>query len=369
MSGSSPRGRLVIHVLPWLVALPLSAQTPDTTIVPAPSDADLEFEIRLDTLLLENGPGGLGPTLNAWVVRAPDGGYVGGPLFTPGLIGRWSAEGRFVGTFGGQGEGPGEFTHVGGLWTDGDTVFVFGQGGRLQLFVEYEFVTRRPWADEGAYGVQAASEGGDYVVSGFSPRQDRYGYPAHLVTPEGHTVRSFGTRTVGFAENGFPPYGIGWVQGGDAVWTAQSDRYVIESWSLSTGNFTGALKREFDLLPDLDRGQVRSPGDKSFAAVKWLRVDDDGLIWVGIRMPDQLGPSEALRRGSVGTLDAASRSLDYLVEVIDPRTASVVARLRTRGLHIYRWADANHGLAIVEDPRTGVPRAAVLRPVLRPYSR
>jgi hypothetical protein len=190
-----------------------------------------------------------------------------------------------------------------------------------------------------------------------------FGYPVHHYSGTGDHIRSYGSRTAGFNERGYPPFGF-WGRRDSTVWVGQSDRYELEKWNLNAGTRSDRFIRKSDHFRDLSANEIVTPSNRDVAAIMWVREDDAGLLWVGIRLPDRLGPTESRRRGGVGELETLSETFDFLIEVIDPASGNLIAHRESRGYEILSWIGADRALLFVEDVATGVPTAAVITPRL-----
>ena len=278
------------------------------------------------------------------------GGVTGG-----GTIFAYDDQGRFAGTIGRRGEGPGELRGTARILVGaGDTLWVADDGNvRMQVWtVAGEHI--RSFHMPAPYRRFARLNNGNFAFQGSVTRT---GDPMfHLIGPLGEDIGRFGPS--GSKE---PDVEMGIVAPRpgrtEAMWAASAWRYAIEEWSSPT-TLESTLVRDVDWFPpypafpeDVYESVPPPP------TLHHVREDDSGRLWVYIFLPDAdwrpgipLSPRPTWHR----------ETFDHLIEVIDPATA----RLVVRGEHRDRISPmCNSALvySVVETP-AGDLRVQVMEP-------
>lgn len=302
------------------------------------------------------------------LVRDRGGRYFVSTISSAHEIGVYSSSGRFLGTLGRRGEGPGEFQWVQNLLiVPGDTLYVFdGGNARISVFspdlalardVRFPFLLH--------FMPLALTSTGNVVGSGDIKTVERIGYPLHLLDREGTLLRSFGAEEPVYRRDApfFNFRAIAASRGG-GVWAGHFTQYVIELWS---GD--GALRHRLIRGPSWFEPYVRGviypsseePPNRQFYG---LKEDAAGRLWTLVHVPDPryteaLGtpePGEGGRRYAP-ILDY-QRLRDTVIEVLDPEQASVIARARIDQYAI-NWIDDDE-LATYRETN-GVPYVDIWR--------
>lgn len=235
----------------------------------------------------------------------------------------WSADGTFLRTIGKEGAGPGEFAgRVRALFVDaGDSLHALDASGRWIVFdPEQRFVRM---FSTGARGLRSSHLAGDGTIVQTGPMAGaERGKLVHVLGPDGRMQRSFGVPRAGRARDAteMRPSAVG-TQGD--VWIAPApgsgEGYVIERWSRD-GRLLQLIRRDVPWLPLT--GYSDEPRAPDF---KFLHVDGDGLLWVGVVVKDERW-SES-RPGEHPDAREAEQA-DIRIEVIDPRAGRVLASVR-----------------------------------------
>ena len=231
--------------------------------------------------------------------------------------------GAIVRQIGRSGEGPGEWFRPLSVAELPDAFVVFDPFlSRVTWLAKGDLAVARtarmPPANTGT--LPAVFADGSYVLSGPVPTREAAGRPLHVVTPDGEVLRSFGED---------PSPSVIAPSGDSAVWAAQGDRYRLEKWHLD-GRLVAVYEREADWFPALAADAAPEAGDASLQ-ISGMWEDGLGRLWVHmmvrtltevIVLDDDGHEMRTLRH------DPDPKSSQEVIEVLDPRTASVVARRR-----------------------------------------
>jgi hypothetical protein len=166
----------------------------------------------------------------------------------------YSAEGKFVGEFGREGGGPGEFRGFSGVIDlPGDTILaVDWRLGRLSIFgPDWEFVRSVRTEVPFARGIRVGSL---FVANPTLAFQSSGRSPIQAIDIEGQGVREFGPRAQETREHPFATLRTIAPHSANAFWAAYQDRYRVEVWEVN-GTLRRVLERsipEFLETRDLD---------------------------------------------------------------------------------------------------------------------
>lgn len=298
-------------------------------VTSTPSCVSCTVELERILTIEDSEPFWLGSVLS--LSRDHSGRYHGtsSPV-TPGEIQVLDTSGRRIARYGGKGEGPGEGLRTSApvAFDRADTAYVYDV--RLRRFSVFSPAASFVRSFNAPPPDQAAIFTADrqLLMASFVPTRTGIGLPFHIVDPvSGAIVRSFGA--------------------------AHLTEYRIEQWTLN-GQRVLELRRSVEWFRSHD-GTLTADGVTG-AYIRGIDEDAEGLLWVFIQVPD-VNYTENWRRlpdpgdgmgprpgGAMGFHDL----LDVIIEVIDPRTGTLVAsrrfdqNLRTLGngapLHSYREA-------------------------------
>lgn len=162
----------------------------------------------------------------------------------------YSVEGRFVGEFGRQGEGPGEFRGFQGVIDlPGDTILAVDWSlARLSTFgPDWRYV--RSVATEVEFAGDMLRIG-ELLIVNPSRRFQRFGRsPIQAIDTGGTVVHGFGPPAVEDREHPFATLRALAPYTDDAFWAAHRDRYRIEMWGID-GRLRRVLERSIPEFPD-----------------------------------------------------------------------------------------------------------------------
>ena len=282
------------------------------------------------------------------------------------VISVWDSRGRYMHSFGREGEGPGELTARGmiSMYIDGrDNLHVRDGGFRWSVFSPgHEFLRSAP-----AQVLGGASEQNTFILDdGSALASDGYirDRPHHfrVVDSTGALARTLGPATSGLG--GYLERPISHA-GGDSFWAAPPiegpQEYVLEEWGLD-----GELRRAF--RRDVSWYEWRGEQEIS-SAVSRLHATQDGLLYVVAPRPTEdfikayerpqhmEGPYEDDEDSEIMEL------MEIVIEVIDTRSGELLASdvfrvpelMETAAMELfrgslrgYRYAVGDDGLPFVE---------------------
>lgn len=239
--------------------------------------------------------------------------------------------GRLFSIIGQAGQGPGEFRGTVGVYiSEGDSVFAFDSGNqRLTVFSpDFDVVRTMPVEivpfEDGFFTQQ-----GQFIAAAAGRGPSSFGFPLHLLTRDGELVRSFGgdyshfgpDKTLLLRRRVAPSAGQG-------LWAAHAFNYDLELFD-EEGRLIRTLQRRPDWFPQVSavpRRPVLVSDPPPYAMINGLQVDESGRLWVLTWIAaDEWRDVLSQQRDMAPT---SSGFWDTMIEVIDPETARVIARLR-----------------------------------------
>lgn len=299
--------------------------------------------------------------------------YVFGPS-QPASAKVFGSDGRFLGDFGIEGGGPGEFKGVvevleyppGTLnfWDPGNNRF-----SRFTLdlaFIDQFTPEIRPY-------YHAFTTNGLLAVNGTRIGEDGKLQPLHFLTSDGHLLRSFGRAEKPY-ENGPPaaenihPMSPG---SEDGIWVATNARYEIERWD-SVGTSSLVLTREVPWFPPHSDPAIRVDprGPAPRPRLRSIREDSNGRLWTLSYLPTETWRDgfhlDTLSGGMVAVVPVEEEQYETRIEVLDPRRGIAIAGL-TIPERMDRFVAAPFGevyLYSYSESPTGEPYLEIWKPVL-----
>lgn len=281
----------------------------------------------------------------------------------------WDARGRYLSSFGREGEGPGEFSGRGmmSLFIDGrDNLHVrHGFSGWSVFSPRHEFIRSLPRHKVG---------GGDWTTvllddGSVLDSEGRDGHLFRMADSTGSVARTFGT--VGDGSSGRGARRISHA-GGDTFWAGPgeegADAYLLEEWGID-----GTLRRK--LRRDISWYRWRGERDLSPQVVQ-LHIARGGLLYVLIFRPTEeyINEYEKARqrhRHGIGVEPAdleeeeerLNALIEFVIEVIDTKSGELLASdvyrssegreiipwgLFRGSLRGYRYKEGESGMPFVE---------------------
>lgn len=236
------------------------------------------------------------------------------------VISVWDARGRYMSSFGGDGEGPGEFPARYGmlnlLMDDRGRLHIRDGSPAWSLFSpEHRFVRRVP------ANVMGGLTGSTVILDGGSALASD-----GILSNRSHYFRV--TDSTGLLERAFGPVGDGEVgremrpityHGGDTFWAAPGENgaedYLLEEWG-TDGQLRRSIRRDVSWWRW--RGEIVTS-----TRVRQVHIVRNGLLYVVVRRPsaEYLRVYERTRTRS----QSLSELAEYVVEVIDTRSGELLA--------------------------------------------
>lgn len=279
-----------------------------------------------------DGPGILG--MPAHVVRRKNGEWVVGDYQGRGVIKVFAPDGTFSRSFGGYGQGPGEFqipAQFQVLKDDGLDVVDYGALRITTLTPSLSYSRTRPM---GPGGQSVALFPAGHVVAGILQSARSIGLPLHYVDAGGQVVRSFGADPPIANVANADAMWRGLAAGTDGeVWSAELLRYVVERWD-TTGVRTLRLEREVSWFPPQSSyGYTADSRYPPHPGLPFIYADSRGRLWTVVHVPDPNWKAAFVEGKdpygrSTMVVDDFNKYYDSIVEVIDPVRGHVVGHAR-----------------------------------------
>ena len=261
----------------------------------------------------------------------------------PAVVSVWDSRGRYLSSFGGEGEGPGEFSARGplDLFIDGgDNLHIrHGFGGWSVFSPRQEFIRTLPRAKVGGGTWTTVILDNGWVLDGEGRGADGR-YLFRMTDSTGSHTRTFGN--VGDGSSGTGARRISHA-GGDTFWAGPGEEgandYVVEEWGID-GTLRRTLRRQVSWY--------RWSGDRETSSqVGMVHIAMGGLLYVVVFRPTEeyVKEHETARRGREHGAGVDLRELrereermeelmDVIVEVIDTESGELLASDE------YRWSEA-----------------------------
>lgn len=273
------------------------------------------------------------------IARMSDGRWLVVAMNNPAQIAVFAAKGTFLQPLGRAGAGPGEFRAIRFIAvTPGDTVRAFdamlrrmtSYTPKLDMIRTIDFDVTR------VSDLEFLASGS--VITGQSiPTIERAGLPLHVLSAAGVITRSFGDEEPGYRTHSNDAERM-WrtiaPESDSVVWVAHLVRYTLEEWKLSGQKIRELVRDVKWFRPHTNAGiDFAHPEKPPKPGLVDIRRDAAGLLWVAIHVADNnfrraLGPVKGMYgRKVIGPIDN-NRYYDTIIEVIDPRTARLVASAR-----------------------------------------
>ncbi|MCY3705143.1 MAG: hypothetical protein OXH08_06495 [Gammaproteobacteria bacterium] len=255
----------------------------------------------------------------------------------------FNADGAFLQTIGRAGEGPMEFSNAAPLYTDAEgRVHVIDSNNTRRTVIDRNFALSDEALLPGFVRQAAPLASGDlWVVNMWHTTPAAIGMPLHILEDDSLIASFHGVADVeAGAQSELTSWRILTVDSADRIFASPTDRYVVEVWDSAGRRLTGFAGPTLNELPRRPGGVTRTnPWRNSMRA---LHVDRSDRLWVVSwqRRADWLNAMEERVRAN-GDVSLAikpdldlSAVLDSHIDVIDLRSATVVARARMNELVI-----------------------------------
>jgi hypothetical protein len=282
----------------------------------------------------ESGPGYVGRVGRGGIVQRSDGVFAVRDVEDQDRVKFFDENGRYLRSFGRQGDGPGEFQIASiVLLLEGDSVEVYDLGNRRRTVIAPDFTLGRI-----SHGPDLLAptiirlRDGTRVMNGALYTPQGLGLPLHHVDVEGQVLASFGAD---------PPIQDLAARGAvrrflttndsESVWSGALPRYRMEEWTVGGGRMR-VLEREVDWFTPHDGSRLAADGSPR-PRFQALHEDKEGLLWTVVWVPAPRWEEGLRESDGVGALPGLvvtdySKVYDSVVEVIDPEAGRVVRSQR-----------------------------------------
>lgn len=280
------------------------------------------IEFRETGVRLEAVADGSRPDPGRAVVADSDGRFISAnaPGWTS-VISIWDSRGRYLSSFGREGDGPGELSSMGAmsLFIDGrDNLHVRDGAQAWSVFSpDQEFLRRVPANHMG--GLRRTTiilDDGSAVASDGLLTRDR-GHYFRMADSTGALVRTFGPVNPGSLGTGGRPITHA---GGESFWAGPAQggagAYVLEEWGVD-GELRRTLRRD---VPWYGRNGNR----EASPVVRQLHISQGGLLYVMVVRPTD-DYARALRRGERVSREQRDLMTEVVLEVIDAKSGELLA--------------------------------------------
>src|SRR5688572_825976 len=245
----------------------------------------------------------------------------------------FDAKGKFLRTVGRKGSGPGEFQGITALARrPNDTLHVFDHILRRWTVISPADKAIHTWNLPASVAWDAVAVQNGMVVLNVNPEPRPPSAPLVLVDSTG-IRKSFGG-DAGIVPGEDRPY-LAWRklspsrEGG--VWSIPINEFRLEAWSFAGKKLKEIVRKP----PPFERWLspvAPGSGRPSQSSVSALQQDDDGLLWVLLRVPDPRwrGTVEEVQtpEGKTTVPTDPNDVYDTLVEVIDPASGTLLVSQR-----------------------------------------
>jgi hypothetical protein len=367
-----PAASLTIVTSIALISSAVLAQASSSANHPAPKERDLSSKptcptcrIRMERVVSFGDDDGEGFIADRpYAIRRDSRGryYTIGRFKSDRVPAVYDSTGKFLRHIGRVGRGPGEFLGASAMLIQGDSLFVFDSGNRrlTVLSPSYEPVRSAPipWTASAAFANR------DIVLNAEVADRVRISLVLHHIDRVGNYIGSFGDPKVRVTLKERPA--VRWLASArtGGVWSVwASKRYVIRKWNID-GTKVMELSRDASWFQPYDRPWMPTPDRPPAPSIAAIWQAPDGLLWViGLaadpHWADGLGSGvRAEGRVMYPWIDNA-RIYDSMVEVIDPRTGTLVTTARFDQPIELAIGDGLFS-TLAEDSR-GAPRVTVWR--------
>ncbi len=286
--------------------------------------------IELETIaLLSGSEGGGGLSLSSQIHRDSRGNFYATPLFDPGRIAVFNESGQFTGLLGHSGRGPGEMQRI--------NLLEIGVGDTLHVF-DWMLSRWSRFTPDGAFSasnqvpgrVQQAitTRAGEMILHMHLRDTSQIMRPFHHMSTDGAIVRSFGPEIQDYTERNLDLFLWNMAPAASGgIWVSQLNRYQIEHWNLK-GEKVQTLQRLVEWFePWIEVSSAEPFEAEPRPRIGGLKEDEDGRLWVLIIVAAEdwkpLTQDDLIGLGGMSTFSAV---FDWIIEVLNPQDASLIAR-------------------------------------------
>jgi hypothetical protein len=280
----------------------------------------------------------------------------------------FDGRGAFVGAVGREGRGPREFLDpVAIAVTSGDTLLIIDRGNSRMSVLDASLRELRTAPVPATTNGMVVLDSHDVILNASVRDRERIGHPFHRLDAMGNYLGAFGADAGGAVRPGDVSSLVRWMApaGGDRFWSMRFEgEYVLELWD-ATGQRHRRLERSASWFPPYERPENITPSrpPQSRGMGVWLDRDA-GHLWSLVHVADRrwqegLGPARRLEGQLVYPVQERQRVFDAIIEVIEVKTARMVAWRRFDETFDLPIGEGLYG-AIRESP-DGIPYVEVWR--------
>lgn len=257
-------------------------------------------------------------------------------------IGLFSPAGRFERRVGRAGGALGEYGEIAWLTEGHDGLtHVLDYRSRRRTVYDAAFRTATTSFPMPSVNEALFLPDGRMLASGSIATTAATGLPLHIIGGDGAIERSFGSDSLAFRRGSASLALYRFLvpaKDGD-FWIAPMLNYSVQHWSREL-RLISTLRRSVDWFPprDPDEPFGHPDRDRPPTTMRGIWVDPSGLLWANIGVPSrdwkprQLATNAPVGEGRSVTQLESSKLFDTMVEVIDPRSQTVLASTRFRGM-------------------------------------
>jgi hypothetical protein len=269
----------------------------------------------------------------ASLARTASGHFLLGPRspHANAAITEYDAAGKYLTAFARPGDGPGEarWPHF-LLLSPQDSLYLF-DGAKISVFApNHQFVRTIPSLALSVVsaGTAVLLKDGRFVIATEVTGPSRTGLPLHLMSSDGTIAKSFGAEAPMIRpDDPRELWRVIATAGPAEVWAAHANRYEIERWDVA-GILRQVLVRDTPMFPP---SRVLTGMDPIPSIIVALRQDPEGYVWTLLGIPKSgraASSSRATGRTGGPPPNALNEIFDTVIEVLDPRTGTLVASRR-----------------------------------------
>lgn len=273
----------------------------------------------------------------------------------------FDSSGQFLHSIGRRGDGPREFRGLSFVIVGiDDSLYAWSYShSRVTVFASDSLFSRQFPAPRPPMFVRPD---GSFLIAAPIPSEDRIGYPLHVMSGDGQFIRSFGSDPPEYRSDMSLFFDREAAPARDgSIWAIAPGRYVIERWDAASGRRLQEVRVSAPWFVESRTLQV-DERVRPLPLIQRIWEDSAGFLWLVIRVADAdwRPPAKANIMRPVAA-DERNAEYDWLLNVVDPRSGTIVASKRlaiahdtrspTEFLVAYRDGDGTH----------------VFHDVLRPY--
>jgi hypothetical protein len=290
-----------------------------------------------------------------WIADAGSSGEVVAASGVTSLLPvEFSVAGGGVRSVGQLGTGPGQIDLVVNVSFKADSAVVLDRSGRISVYdPNGEYVRTLRQVVDGF--CQILFLRGD-TIAVFKPilTPARFGFPIHLIAPNGDTVRSFGSDDRSVEALFMVPQFLAVSRENDSsFWVAHRDKYVVELWATS-GLLLKRLTLTRSWFPQMTKAAFNLAAERPQTEIAAIHRADNGHLVVLInRARSDWRATRALTNEEPPVLLPSDHAkyLEQVVEVLDSATGRLEASTVSRGRYMTRIMQSGDFLGFREGPK------------------